>query len=98
MNSISRSTTVRAILTRALGLVQSGWTQGANHIVDHGRDRYCARGAILATNPRRPYLTCQAFNLLQGSARVTSIVRWNDSPKRTKKSVVSAFKRAIARA
>lgn len=99
---MAQTTTVRAVLRRALANVQAGWCQGRDYRYHRGHAQYCARGAIRNADARRPYLVNSALNVLAqaigGKPDVAdgfNVVDWNDSTRRKKADVVAAFKKAI---
>lgn len=90
------------ILEQALILLskEGGWIKGKaqNH-----KGGYCALGAIWAAEePYRNIAFSAAVNashtahaLLEKAAGISSVPSWNDSPVRTKRSVLRAFEKAI---
>jgi hypothetical protein len=102
-------TTVLQILTKARDLIEKkGWTQNSNarnkngkEVLEHNRNAvcFCASGAIWRAGGR-----CwnqeidDAEEILISCIRNQEIVEWNDQEGRTKKQVLAAFDRAIAKA
>ena len=101
------------ILTRALAKIKKGWCQGGFAFDKKGeliessdkKDyknavKFCTLGAVNAT--AKDWVEVEAANLILmiilGLSCDESLWRWNDKPWRTKKQVVSLFKKAIKKA
>lgn len=87
-------------LDEARALIEKGWTQGT---FSDRCGSYCALGAVLEVTIRdtgESSLTAGVLARAIGLPDLYSVPRWNDDPKRKKREVVEAFRKAaeLARA
>lgn len=94
---------VIAALTHARDTIEAGWCQGRGVLVrSHGGTAYCAVAAIAkASRSDSGFAICALLRAIPEAAptplgyETKSIVRWNDTPGRTKEEVLAVFDRAI---
>jgi hypothetical protein len=87
---------------KAIDYIRKGWTRGATARDKHGHYvailseravRWCTLGALNAAYPTSLKLGRATQRLCQVIG-TCSIPQWNDDPKRTKKEVLEAFRKA----
>jgi hypothetical protein len=86
---------------KAIDYIRKGWTQGEfardveGNAVDWSSDMavcWCTEGAIFAALPLGERK--EALNKVLRAIGLTSLIGWNDDPKRTKAEVEAAFEKA----
>lgn len=88
---------------KAIDYIRKGWTQGTYARTKTGRPchycspravKWCAIGAVLRAYSET--LDDEYLSIRKRLAQVVfdSLPGWNDDPKRTKKEVIAAFKKA----
>ena len=91
--------TAYQILNEAQKLIEKGWTQKAA-LEYHGKvPHYCPLGAIGAVVGHDRRIACDGSGKRVGDAlrsviNNSSIIEWNDDPKRRKTHVIRAFREA----
>jgi len=112
MNSKSeKAARVRKVLRKAIKLIEKGWTKGTYARDQHGTPvsykepaacQFCSAGAMYRAladvgELENGTIAMEARQTLRETAKVSSIVIFNDSHDRSKAEVVETFKQAIKR-